>query len=337
MSTTTATELSGARKAAILLMSLGTDRAATMLRRLTEPEIEEILREIADLDNVDGEVIDEVVADFASAASNKSSLTHGGAEVARQLLVAVMGSDRALQLAQTLPEVSNQLPFEYLHRVQPRLAATFLTDEHPQTIALVLSNLPAGLAAQLLAEMPADFRREVAVRIATLDRTSPDVVGLIDEHLADRFSTILVDDQREIGGIGALVDLLTRSDDETEKAVVDGLAEVDENLAERVRAALFSFDDIVALPDRAVQQVLRGVDTKDLALALKGAGETIREKLLGNLSSRAGETLREEIELLGRVRMSAVEEARNNVLRTVRELEQQGQIVLERSSDDFVD
>jgi flagellar motor switch protein FliG len=333
----TAAELSGARKAAILLMSLGTDRAAAMLRHLSEPEVEEILREIADLDRIDGEVIDDVVADFASAASNKSSMTHGGAEVARQLLVAVMGSDRALTLAQTLPEASKQLPFEYLHRVQPRLAATFLADEHPQTIALVLSNLPAGLAAQLLAEMPGDFRRDVAVRIATLDRTSPDVVALIDEHLAARFSTILVDDQREIGGIGALVDLLTRSDDETERAVVEGLAEVDEVLAEQVRAALFSFEDLVALPDRAVQQVLRSVDTKDLALALKGGSDAIRDKLLGNLSSRAGETLREEIELLGRVRMSAVEEARNTVLRVVRDLEQQGQIVLERAGDDFVD
>jgi flagellar motor switch protein FliG len=318
-------------------MSLGTDRAAAMLRHLSEPEVEEILREIADLDRIDGEVIDDVVADFASAASNKNSMTKGGAEVARQLLVAVMGSDRALALAQTLPDTSNQLPFEYLHRVQPRLAATFLADEHPQTIALVLSNLPAGLAAQLLAEMPAEFRREVAVRIATLDRTSPDVVALIDEHLAERFSTILVDDQREIGGIGALVDLLTRSDDETERAVVEGLAEVDEVLAEQVRAALFSFEDLVALPDRAVQQVLRSVDTKDLALALKGGSDAIRDKLLGNLSSRAGETLREEIELLGRVRMSAVEEARNTVLRVVRDLEQQGQIVLERAGDDFVD
>jgi flagellar motor switch protein FliG len=318
-------------------MSLGTDRAAAMLRHLSEPEVEEILREIADLDRIDGEVIDDVVADFASAATNKSTMTHGGAEVARQLLVAVMGSDRALALAQTLPDPSNPLPFEYLHRVQPRLAATFLADEHPQTIALVLSNLPAGLAAQLLAEMPGEFRREVAVRIATLDRTSPDVVALIDEHLAERFSTILVDDQREIGGIGALVDLLTRSDDETERAVVEGLAEVDEVLAEQVRAALFSFEDLVALPDRAVQQVLRSVDTKDLALALKGGSDAIREKLLGTLSSRAGETLREEIELLGRVRMSAVEEARNTVLRVVRDLEQQGQIVLERAGDDFVD
>ena len=337
MSATLVSDMSGARKAAILLMSLGTERAADMLRRLTEPEVEEILREIADIEDVGVELIDDVVADFAQTASRKGSITSGGAQVARQLLLAVMGSDGAMEFADKMPEVSNDLPFEYLHRVQPRLAATFLTDEHPQTIALVLSNLPAGLAAQLLAEMPAEFRRDVAVRIATLDRTSPDIVNLIDKHLADRFSTIAYDDQRQIGGVPALVDLLTRSDDATEKAVVEGLAEVDEVLAERVRAALFSFEDIVSLPDRAVQQVLRSVDTKDLALALKGAEDTVRDKLLNNLSSRASETLREEIELLGRVRMAAVEEARGNVLRVVRELEEQGQIVLERGGDDFVD
>lgn len=337
MSTATVSDLSGARKAAILLMSLGTDRAADMLRRMSEAEVEEILREIADIEHVGVELVDDVVADFAHTASMKGSITSGGAQVARQLLLAVMGSDRALEFVEKMPEVSNDLPFEYLHRVQPRLAATFLTDEHPQTIALVLSNLPAGLAAQLLAEMPAEFRRDVAVRIATLDRTSPDIVNLVDRHLADRFSTIAIDDQRQIGGVPALVDLLARSDNETERAVVEGLAEVDAALAEQVRAALFSFDDLVSLPDRAVQQVLRSVDTKDLALALKGADDGVRDKLLNNLSSRASETLREEIDLLGRVRMAAVEEARNNVLRVVRDLEEQGQVVLERAGDDFVD
>jgi len=337
MSSTAVADLSGARKAAILLMSLGTDRAADMLRRMSEAEVEAILREIADIEHVGVELVDDVVADFAQTASMKGSITSGGAQVARQLLLAVMGSDRALEFVEKMPEVSNDLPFEYLHRVQPRLAATFLTDEHPQTIALVLSNLPAGLAAQLLAEMPAEFRRDVAVRIATLDRTSPDIVNLVDRHLADRFSTIAIDDQRQIGGVPALVDLLARSDNETERAVVEGLAEVDAALAEQVRAALFSFDDLVSLPDRAVQQVLRSVDTKDLALALKGADDSVRDKLLNNLSSRASETLREEIDLLGRVRMQAVEEARNSVLRVVRDLEEQGQIVLERAGDDFVD
>lgn len=333
----TATELSGARKVAILLLSLGTERAASMLRLLSEAEVADILREVAELDDVQPELIDEVVADFASKATRRREATTGGADLARELLLAAVGSERADAVAKQLPEVSVRMAFEYLHRVEPRLAATFLTDEPPQAIALVLSNLPASLAADLLAELPADFRRDVAVRIATLDRASPEVVRMIDEHLAARFATITPDDQRSVGGVSALVELLSRSDDETEKAVIEGLMEVDADLAERVRAELFSFEDLVTLPDRAVQQILRGVDTKDLAVALKGAGDQVREKLLSNLSQRAGETLREEIELLGRVRMSAIEEARHKVLRVVRDLEEQGQIVLERAGDDFVD
>ena len=330
MSTTTANDLSGARKVAILLVSLGTEQAASILRRMSEPDVEEVLREIADLENVDSDLVDSVVADFASNASTHRSFTNGGAQIARNLLVAAVGDDRAAVISERLPEVALRPPFEYLHRVPAYLAATFLTDEHPQAIALVLSNLPAPLAAELLAEFPPEFRRDVAVRIATLDRTSP-------EHLAGRFATITPDDQREIGGVGALVELLTRADDETERAVVEGLMEVDAGLADKVRAALFSFEDLISLPDRAVQQILRSVDSKDLALALKGASGAVSDKLLGNLSSRAAETLREEIELLGRVRAAAVEEARHSVLRIVRELEEQGQIVLERGGDDFVD
>lgn len=329
--------MSGARKTAILLTSMGTARAATMLRRMSDPEVEEILREIADLGDVDAELVDAVVADFASSASHTPAVMTGGADVARELMMASLDSERAQAMAERVPEMSHGKSFEYLRRVAPRLAATFLVDEHPQVIAVVLSNLPSPLAAELLAQMPSDFRREVAVRIATLDRTSPDVVQIIDAHLAARFATITVDNQRVMGGVSALVDLLTRSDDATERAVVEGLAEVDEGLADKVRAALFSFEDIVGLPDRAVQQVLRGVDTKDLALGLKGASQAVSDKLLGNLSSRASETLREEIELLGRVRSSEVEEARNSVLRVIRELESQGQIVLERGGDDFVD
>ena len=337
MTASTASDLSGARKVAILLMSLGTEQAASILRRMSEPDVEEVLREIADLENVDSDVVDSVVADFASNASTHRSFTNGGAQFARDLLVAAVGDDRAAVISERLPEVALRPPFEYLHRVPAYLAASFLTDEHPQAIALVLSNLPAPLAAELLAQFPPEFRRDVAVRIATLDRTSPEVLNLIDEHLAERFATITPDDQREIGGVGALVELLTRADDETERAVVEGLMEVDAGLADKVRAALFSFEDLISLPDRAVQQILRSVDSKDLALALKGASAAVSDKLLGNLSSRAAETLREEIELLGRVRASAVEEARHSVLRIVRELEEQGQIVLERGSDDFVD
>ena len=330
-------ELDGVRKAAVLLMSLSTEQAASMLRRLPDADVESILAEVATLGDVEPTTVDEVFAEFATSASTHRGATNGGAELARTLLLATVGAERAEELAQQMPSLFGHRPFEFLYALEPRLSAGFLADEHPQTIALVLSNISTDLAADLLRALPADFRRDVAVRIATLDRTSPEVVTLIEGHLAERFATITVDDQQVVGGISALVDLLSRSDDETEKAVVEGLREIDAALADRVRAAMFSFEDLVTLGDREVQQVLRSVDSKDLAVALKGAAENVRQKILGNLSSRAAETLREEIELLGRVRLTAIEEARASVMTVVRGLEEQGQIVLERAGDDFVD
>jgi flagellar motor switch protein FliG len=329
-------EMSGPRKAAVLLMSVGTEQAAAMLRRLPADEVHEILAEVAELEDVDPEVASQVIADFAEAAESSRGLV-GGAEVARKLLEAAMGEEALAPRGARTGDAIVRRPFEFLHHVEPRLAATFLADEPARVIALVLANLPAELAADLLACFELDFRRDVAARIAVLGPTSAEVLGLIEEHLAARFATIIVEEPLSLGGVEALVEVLTRSDADTERAVVDGLREVDEALAEKVRAAMFSFDDLQRLSDREVQQVLRGVDSKDLAIALKGASEGVTEKILSNLSSRASETLREEIELLGRVRMAAVEEARATVMRVVAELQEAGQIVVERAGDDFVD
>jgi len=340
MSTMTSTgvgDMSGVRKAAVLLLSLGTEKAAAMLRRLPENEANEILEEIAALESVDESVVDDVIADFADVADHQRGMTAGGTAVASRLLAATVGNERVQEVVDRSPSVVGRRPFEFLFSLEPRLSASFLADEDPRTIALVLSNLPSGLAAELLSEFPSTFRTDVAVRIAVIDKTSPEVLTMIEEHLARRFATIVVADQRKIGGVEALVNLLNRADGDTEKAIVDGLREIDAELADKVRAAMFSFDDLVTLGDRDVQQILRGIDSKDLAIALKGASSEVEQKILGNLSSRAAETIREEVELLGRVRMSAVEEARASVMRVVRDLEEQGQLVLERAGDDFVD
>ncbi len=332
----TTEDLSGARKAAVLLMSVGTEQAAAMLRRLPAEDVHEILAEVAQLEDVDAELADQVIADFAASAEHSRGVI-GGAEVARKLLVAAMGHEAVAPTGGRTGDAIARRPFEFLHHLEPRLAATFLADEHPRVIALVLANLPAELAADLLGCFELSFRRDVAARIAVLGPTSSEVLSIIEDHLATRFATIIVEEPLALGGVDALVEVLSRSDADTERAVVDGLREVDEVLAEKVRAAMFSFDDLQQLSDREVQQVLRGVDSKDLAIALKGASEGVREKILSNLSSRASETLREEIELLGRVRLAAVDEARAAVMRVVAELQEQGQIVVERAGDDFVD
>jgi flagellar motor switch protein FliG len=332
----TTDDMSGVRKAAVLLMSVGTEQAAAMLRRLPATEVHEILGEISALKDVHPEVADRVIEDFAGAVEASRGIV-GGADAARRLLVAAMGDEAAAHAGGRIGHAIGRRPFEFLHHVQPRLAATFLADEQPRAIALVLANLPADLAAQLLRCFDLAFRRDVAARIAMLGPTSPEVLVQLEEHLAARFATIIVEEPLDLGGVDALVEVLSRSDAETERAVVDGLRELDEELAEKVRAAMFSFDDLSQLSDREVQQILRSVDSKDLAIALKGASEQVTEKILSNLSSRASETLREEIELLGRVRMAAVGEARTSIMRVVGELQEQGQIVIERAGDDFVD
>jgi flagellar motor switch protein FliG len=332
----TADELPGARKAAVLLMSVGTEQAAAMLRRLPATEIHEVLAEISSLENVDQDVADRVIEDFANEAVATRGLT-GGKDVARRLLAAAMGHEAVAHAGGRIGDAIGRRPFEFLHRVEPRLAATFLADEQPRSIAVVLANLPPELAARLFVCFEPEFRRDVAARIAMLGPTSPEVLSLLEEHLAARFATITVEEHLERGGIDTLVELLSRSDADTERSTVEGLRQVDEELAERVRAAMFSFDDLAELTDREVQLILRGIDSKELAIALKGASEQVTEKILSNLSTRASETLREEIELLGRVRMAAVDEARAAVMRVVSELQEQGQIVVERAGDDFVE
>ncbi len=331
-------ELSGAQKSAVLLLSLGVDHAASVLRCLDESEVAEIMTEIAELDDVAPEIVDLVISEFAGDASTFRRTLTGGADMARHLLARALGDERADALAERMPGATGRRVFGFVERVEPRLAASLLRDEHPQTVALVLANIDPSFAARLLSQLDDEVRREVAIRIATMDRTTPDVLSLVETRLEARFAALSEEiEERTVGGVQTLVDLLSKSDEAIERAVVESLREHDEVLADRVRAAMFSFDDLTTLDDRAIQQVLRGVDTKDLAIALKGARDAVREKILGNLSSRAGETLREEIELLGRVKVAAVEDARANVLRVVREMEENGQLVLERGSDDFVD
>lgn len=333
-----AAELSGARKAAVLLMSLGTERSAPILRRLSEPEVAEILSEVAAMEDVDGELIDAVMAEFAISANSYREGTTGGAEMARRMLSASVDGERARFIGGLLPAESRPPAFIYLHHVEPSVASAILAEEPPQAIALALVHISPDLAAKLLLGLPEELQREVAIRIATLETTTPEVLEIVEDQLARRFSAIGADDHTSVGGVDSLVALLSRTDETIERSIVDHVNELDPVLGDRLRAAMFSFEDLVTLDDRAIQQVLRGVDSKDLATALKGASAEVKEKLLRNLSSRAAETLREEIELLGRVRSAVVQEARARVLTVVREMEAAGTIQLERAgSDDYVD
>lgn len=331
-------DLTGPQKSAVLLMSMGTERAAMVLRQMRESEITEIMAEVARLSDVEPEVVDAVMEEFDITARARRHIALGGVDVARELLEASLGPAKSEEIFERLSVAFISAPFEFIRRIDSRMVLSFIRDEHPQTIALVLAHMNPDSAAMVLSGLPEDIQRDVAVRVATMDRTSPDIIAAVEHALEKRLSSVAQQsDLSSAGGINSLVDLLNRSDRATERLIFEGLDDHDSSLADEVRSRMFVFEDIISLDDRSIQQVLRRVETKDLALALKGVRNEVRSKVLSNMSTRARETLEEDIVALGAVRLSAVEEAQGSVVRIIRELEDAGEIVLIRSSEEFVE
>jgi flagellar motor switch protein FliG len=329
----------GARKAAIVLIQMGKERAAQVLAHLSEAEVELLTSEIAQLSAVPAEESSGVLSEFRQLATARSHMLQGGIELAQQLLEESLGAERAAEIIQRLNAMAIQLPFQFLQRADPSQLRSFIGEEHPQVIALVLAHMTADKASLVLSGLPADQQADVAHRIAVMDRTNPEIVREVEAILERRLASVLQPaESSRVGGLGPLVNIINRSDRSTERQIVEGLESLDATLAEEVRSRMFLFEDIVQLDDRAVQLVLRQVNTGDLALALKGVGEQVREKIVGNLSERAGQDLLEETELLGPVRLAQVEEAQQTVIRTIRTLEERGEILIRRGSDDeFID
>ncbi len=335
-----ASALTGSQKAAVVLVQLGREQAAKVLSRMGPVEVEELATEIAQLGALDAETADGVIAEFRElAVTGGPHVTRGGLAVARSLLEATVGANRADDLLERVAIATPGKVFEFLLDMDPRQILSFLTGEHPQTTALVLAHLAPAQASVVLAGLPAEVQTDVAHRIAVMDRPDPDLVALVAEDLTRRSSTIIPTSAASVavGGLQPLVDLLARADPATEKIVLEGLDVVDAALAEAVRQKMFVFDDITGLEDKAVQLLARQVETAVLALALKGTAEPTREKVLSNVSERARENLVEEIDLLGAVRLSDVEEARGQVVAVIRGLEASGEIVLRREgADEYV-
>jgi flagellar motor switch protein FliG len=330
-------ELTGPQKAALLLVQLGKERSAPILRSMADSEVEELMVEVARIDNVRAEVVQQVMTEFVSSISNRMRYGGGGIRVAKDMLEMGLGAERAKDIMSRID--AGGRPFEFLRSADPRQVMTFLHDEHPQTIALVLAHLTAEHAASLLAWLPLETQSDVAHRIAVMERPSPEVVRQVEEALELRLSNVGEHTTGEAiaGGVLPLVNILNRSNPTVGQAILERLEQADVDLADEVRRRMFVFEDIITLDDRTVQLVLREVDTKDLAVALKGTGADVRQKVMGNLSERAAGNLAEEIDLLGPVRLRDVEEARDNVVKVIRALEEAGQIVLSRSGDEFVE
>jgi flagellar motor switch protein FliG len=331
--------MSGLRKAAVLMVQLGRDHSAQVMRSLRDTEVEALTAEIARLEAVDVETSDAVLDEFAQLASARQYYTQGGMPFAEEVLIATLGADKAAEVMGRLSAAMVEMPFMFLRRVDPRLVLSFLQDEHPQTITLVLAHMAAEQAAVVLGGLPETVQADVAHRLAVMDRTSPEIVKQVEAHLERRLSAVLQSsDYSAVGGLKPLVDIINHSDRSTERLILEGLEQRDRELAEEVRAHMFMFEDILALDDRSVQLVLRQADAKELATALKGVRVEVQDKILSNMSDRAATALREEMDVLGPVRMKQVEEAQVQIVRQVRALEESGQIVISRgnSDNDFV-
>jgi flagellar motor switch protein FliG len=327
--------LPGLRKAAILLVQLGRERASTIMSRLPEDMVEDLTAEIVRLRDVGIDDADAVMGEVHATMSAGESVGRGGLELAKALLASSLGAERADEIMERLGATLAEMPFEGIRKSDPRQLITFLADEHPQTIALVLAHLAPQQSATVLSGFEQQLQAEVAHRIALMERASPDVIRVVERELDRRMSSVVgATELSAVGGVAPLVAIINRADRSTERMILEGLETVSPELAELVRAQMFVFEDITSLDDKAIQLVLRNVESGDLALALKGVTAAVREKIMRNLSTRAAENLGEEIELLGPKRLSEVEEAQAKVVTEIRALEQSGQLMIMRGGDE---
>ena len=325
----------GIRKAAILLVQLGQDHAAQVMAHLRESEVEAISAEISNLDSLGYLETEAVLDEFRDLASAHANVMRGGPAFARALLEESLGYERAEAIMNRLAASAMQLPFQFLHRADPRQLLSFISGEHPQVIAVLLAHIPSDKATLVLSGLEPERQADVAHRIAVMDRTSPEILERLEKVLERKMSSVLQPlDFSTVGGVDPLVQIINRADRATERLIVEGLQARDPELAEQIKSRMFMFEDIVMLEDRDIQLVLRQVENGDLALALKGVSEEVRTKVTTNMSERAATTLLEDLELLGPVLLRQVEEAQQKVILTIRRLEDAGEIVLRRGADD---
>jgi len=302
---------------------------------MSESEVEAISAEIARLESLSAGETEAVLAEFRELSTAQLNIMRGGPDFARALLEESLGAERADSIMNRLAASAMKLPFQFLHRADPRQLVSFIHGEHPQVIAVVLAHLASDKATLVLSGLEAGLQADVAHRIAVMDRTSPELLSQLEERLERKMSSVLQPtEMASVGGLDPLIQIINRSDRATERLIVEGLQERDPELAEEVKSRMFMFEDITLLEDRDVQQVLRQVDNADLAVALKGVTDEVRIKVTSNMSERAATTLLEDVDLLGPVLLRQVEEAQQKVILIIRRLEDAGEIVLRRGSDD---
>jgi flagellar motor switch protein FliG len=327
-------EMSGVQKAAILLITLGPEKSADIFKHLKEEEIEELTLEIANTQSVSPQVKEEVIDEFYQICLAQQYIAEGGIGYAKELLEKALGDDKAQEVITKLTASLQVRPFEFIRKTEPSQVLNFIQDEHPQTIAMILSYLPPSQAAMILGALNPEKQADVAKRIATMDRTSPEVIKEVERVLERKLSSLINQDYTIAGGVDSIVAILNTVDRGTEKRIMESLEIEEPELADEIRKKMFVFEDILLLDDRAIQRVLRDVDNNDLEVALKGANEEVQAAIFKNLSSRLATMIKEDMEFMGPVRMKDVEEAQQKIVGVIRKLEDSAEIVISRGGGD---
>ena len=330
-------KLSGVQKAAILFITLGPEVSSGILKKLPEAEIQKITYEIANITSVTSEQREGILNEFLQINKAREYIIEGGMDYARELLSKALGPHRANEILEKVSEATQQYrPFSIARKADAHQLLNVITYEHPQTIALILCYLQPEKAAQVMAELPEETQSEVAYRIATMSTTSPMVIKEIEKVLESKLSSVVRTEMTTLGGVETLVDILNQVDRTTERNITESLEREDAELADRVKSSMFVFEDIITLDDVAIQRILREVEAKELALALKGCSEEVAEAIYKNQSKRAAASLKEDMEFLGPVRLMDVEKAQQGIVAIIRRLDEAGEIIISRGGEDAI-
>ncbi|GGA63119.1 flagellar motor switch protein FliG [Ornithinibacillus halotolerans] len=330
------TELTGKQKAAILLISLGPDASAQVYKHLTEEEIEKLSLEISSVKKVEASMKEEVMEQFHQIALAQDYIAQGGIGYAKTVLEKAFGEHEAMNIINRLTSSLQVRPFDFARKADAQQVFNYIQNEHPQTIALVLSYLDPEQAGQILSSLPQEMQADIARRIATMDSTSPEIISQVEEVLERNIASAFTEDYTQTGGIETVVEVLNGVDRSTERTILDALEIRDPELADEIKKRMFVFEDIVILDNRAIQRVIREVENEDLRLALKVASDEVKEIVFKNMSQRMAETFKEEMEYMGPVRLRDVEEAQTRIVAIIRRLEDIGEIVIARGGGDDI-
>lgn len=333
---TTRKVLSGKQKAANFFIFLGPEKSAQIFKHLNEEEIEQITLEIANVRQVPADKVDDIFREFYEMALASQFIGQGGIGYAKEVLERAYGEEKTIEIIGRISASLQVRPFDFMRKTEPTQLLNFIQSEHPQTIALILAYLEPEKSSSILSALPPDQQAEVAKRIAIMDTTSPEVIKQVERVLERKLSSIAPQELTVAGGIKSVVEIINRVDRGTEKTIMEAMEVQDPELAEEIKKLMFVFEDIVIIDDRSVQRVLREVESQDLALALKGSSDEVTQKIFSNMSTRASDMLKEDIEFMGPVRLRDVEEAQQRIVNIIRRLEETGEIVVARGGGDEI-